>query len=47
VNFKKIEDPLDWEVGTHGIEVDWGRGKSSTFLPEVAEEQGWSKEETM
>ena len=44
VNFKSINDPLDWKVGQHGIEIDFtvkGRDYSSTFLPEVAEEQGW------
>ena len=44
VNFTPIEDPLKWEVGKHGIEIDFtvkGRNFGSTFLPEVAEEQGW------
>ena len=36
----------DWHIGTHGITLDW-RGMSATYLPEVALEQGWTKEETM
>lgn len=48
--FEKISDPLDWELGTHGIRVvfDTGFGRpSATFLPDVAVEQGWDKEETL
>ena len=39
VNFTDIEDPLEWEVGRHGIEIEFevnGRHYSGTFLPEVA-----------
>jgi len=49
-DFEKAENPLDWEVGTHGIEIDFkakGKHYSGTFLPEVAEEYSWSKEETL
>ena len=50
-SFNKIEDPMDWKVGTHGIEIDFqdysGRNYRGTFLPEVAEEQGWSEIETL
>ena len=41
VNFTEIKDPLKWEVGKHGIEIDFtvnGREYGSTFLPEVAGE---------
>jgi AMMECR1 domain-containing protein len=41
VNFTKISDPLAWEVGKHGIEIDFnadGEMYSGTFLPEVASE---------
>ena len=24
MKFEKIEDPFDWEVGTHGLEVEFG-----------------------
>ena len=39
VNFQPVQDPLDWVVGKHGIEIDFtvnGREYGSTFLPEVA-----------
>ena len=29
-----------------GNRFDWRIGRGSTFLPEVASEQGWSKEDT-
>ena len=37
-------------MGKHGIEIDFevnGKGYGSTFLPEVAAEQGWDQKETM
>lgn len=41
----------DWEIGIHGIWIDFknSRGKkfSSTFLPEVAMECNWTREETL
>ena len=49
-DFEEISDPLGWEVGTHGIEVEFNGPKNSlhskevftgTFLPNVAVEQGW------
>ena len=49
-NFQDIEDPLDWIIGKHGIEIDFkheGEKYSGTFLPEVAEEQNWNQEETL
>jgi len=41
---ERIEDPLDFELGRHGIYIKHG-GASGCFLPQVAEETGWSKEE--
>jgi hypothetical protein len=41
---KKIEDPLSIELGTHGVLVKRGFN-SGVFLPQVATETGWSKEE--
>ena len=49
-NFTPIEDPLAWEVGKHGIEIEFkvgGRKYSGTFLPEVAKEQGWDQAATL
>jgi uncharacterized protein (TIGR00296 family) len=45
-SFERCQNPLDWEVGVHGTDFEFGR-YSSTFLPEVAEEQKWTKEETL
>jgi len=41
---KRIENPLDIVLGVHGIYVR-GSGRSGCFLPQVATEEGWSKEE--
>ena len=47
-NFEVIQDPLDWEIGTHGIEIEFKENLQSqqtfrgTFLPNVAPEQGWT-----
>ena len=49
-NFTKIDDPLDWVVGKHGIEIDFthdGTPYSGTYLPEVAEEQGWTQTDAL
>ncbi|KAE9985842.1 hypothetical protein BLS_004522 [Venturia inaequalis] len=49
-NFEGIKDPMDWTVGTHGLRIsftDRNRRFGSTYLPDVAREQGWTKEETM
>ncbi|KAJ5933342.1 hypothetical protein N7454_005671 [Penicillium verhagenii] len=42
--------PLDWNLGTHGLRISFvnrGRRYGATYLPDVAVEQGWSKEETV
>jgi uncharacterized protein (TIGR00296 family) len=44
------DDPLAWDIGIHGIRLSFthhGRRYGSTYLPDVAREQGWTKEETM
>mmetsp|Transcript_14182 Transcript_14182/g.26684 ORF Transcript_14182/g.26684 Transcript_14182/m.26684 type:complete len:201 (+) Transcript_14182:1479-2081(+) len=49
-NFTQRPDVYDWEVGTHGVQINIRRGTrrfSSTFLPEVASEQGWDKDTTL
>ena len=49
-NFETIDSPTDWEVGTHGIEIDFkkhGRYYGATFLPEVAAEENWDVETTL
>src|SRR3989339_1874716 len=41
---KKIEDMAEFQIGVHGVLVKkgWSQG---VFLPQVAEETGWNKEE--
>lgn len=40
---RRIDDPLDFELGRHGIYVKLGE-RVGCFLPEVATERGWSRE---
>lgn len=46
-NFEDANDYLDWEVGQHGIRIEFinekGHKKTATYLPEVAPEQGWDR----
>ena len=46
VQYEDARDALDWEVGKHGIIIEYA-GRSAVFLPEVAKEQGWDKETTL
>lgn len=50
-NFEKAKNYLDWDVGTHGIwiefEDDSGRRRTATYLPDVIPEQGWDKIEAI
>lgn len=41
---QRISDPLSLELGVHGILIRHS-GRSGCFLPQVAVEQGWNKEE--
>eukprot|EP01118_Nematostelium_gracile_P003181 TRINITY_DN13612_c0_g1_i1.p1 TRINITY_DN13612_c0_g1~~TRINITY_DN13612_c0_g1_i1.p1 ORF type:complete len:239 (+),score=52.77 TRINITY_DN13612_c0_g1_i1:99-719(+) len=48
--FEDAKSVWDWEVGVHGIIIEWvhdGEEFSATYLPEVAEEQEWDHEETL
>jgi AmmeMemoRadiSam system protein A len=40
---RRIEDPLDFELGRHGIHLRHGIA-AGCFLPDVGTEQGWDKE---
>ncbi|KAI4751693.1 hypothetical protein E4T52_15887 [Aureobasidium sp. EXF-3400] len=43
-------DILAWEVGKHGVRISFtyqGRKLGATYLPDVAKEQGWTKEEAL
>ncbi|OQY99397.1 MAG: hypothetical protein B6D35_09460 [Candidatus Brocadia sp. UTAMX2] len=41
---KQMDNPLDFELGKHGIYIKKGFS-AGCFLPQVATETGWSKEE--
>ncbi|MFP4057738.1 MAG: AmmeMemoRadiSam system protein A [Candidatus Brocadiia bacterium] len=42
---EKLENPLDLQLGTHGIYIVGPGGRGGTFLPQVATEHGMSKEQ--
>jgi len=49
-DFEPVDDVMDWEIGTHGLRISFqekGRRYGSTYLPDVASEQGWTKEEAL
>lgn len=49
-DFEPCSNALDWTIGTHGIRISFihrGRRYGSTYLPDVAVEQGWTKEECL
>ncbi|CAF9936489.1 hypothetical protein IMSHALPRED_010781 [Imshaugia aleurites] len=49
-NFTPASHALDWTLGTHGIRISFSHDRkryNATYLPDVAVEQGWSKEETI
>ncbi|ORM40704.1 Uncharacterized protein BXIN_2375 [Babesia sp. Xinjiang] len=49
-SFEKAADPYDWVVGKHGIMITFeheGKEYNATYLPEVAQENGLTKEATL
>ncbi|KAF9355043.1 AMME chromosomal region protein 1-like [Mortierella sp. AD094] len=50
-DFEEGGNYLDWEVGVHGIWIEFrdanNRKKTATYLPEVAKEQGWTKKKAI
>lgn len=49
-DFEPISNPMDWEIGKHGLRISFswnGRRYGATYLPDVAREQGWTKEDTI
>ena len=49
-DFEDAADADDWELGRHGLRIAFyyhGRRYGATYLPDVAVEQGWTKEETV
>ena len=49
--FEDGADWTDWDLGVHGIRIEWyserGNRKTATFLPEVPLSQGWDKTQTI
>jgi len=49
--FEDCKDLSDWEIGIHGLIIDFldldGNKRNGTYLPEVAPEQEWTKSETV
>jgi len=49
-DFEPAPTPLSWEVGKHGLRISFthkGKRYGATYLPDVAREQGWGKEEAL
>jgi len=50
-HFEDSRDFMDWEIGVHGIRIEFytekGSRRTATFLPEVAPEQGWDHIQTI
>jgi uncharacterized protein (TIGR00296 family) len=50
-NFEPVKNWNDWQIGTHGIRIEFlnekGQRKSATYLPEIASEQNWDHVETI
>ncbi|KAL1549664.1 hypothetical protein AAHA92_17739 [Salvia divinorum] len=51
-NYETARDYLDWEVGKHGIIIeftdpDYNTRRSATYLPEVAAHEGWTNVEAI
>jgi len=51
-SFIECKDCWDWEIGVHGIVIDFvdpkrGKNRNATYLPCVAPEQGWDQAETL
>ncbi|OQE24810.1 hypothetical protein PENFLA_c009G02965 [Penicillium flavigenum] len=49
-SFEPCTNAMDWSLGTHGLRISFihrGRRYGATYLPDVAVEQSWTKEETV
>ncbi|XP_031557473.1 AMME syndrome candidate gene 1 protein-like [Actinia tenebrosa] len=50
-NFEEGVNFLDWEIGVHGLRIEFlnekGHKRTATYLPEVAKEQGWTHTQTI
>jgi uncharacterized protein (TIGR00296 family) len=51
-NYEQAEGHLDWEIGRHGMILEFtdprlNIRRSATYLPEVAEQEGWTQVEAI
>ncbi|EXJ57940.1 hypothetical protein A1O7_05363 [Cladophialophora yegresii CBS 114405] len=49
-DFEPCKNAMDWTLGVHGLRISFNyrnRRHGATYLPDVAVEQGWTKEETL
>ncbi|KAK1982222.1 AMMECR1 domain-containing protein [Colletotrichum cereale] len=49
-DFEDADDAMDWTLGVHGLRISFiyhGKRYGATYLPDVAVEQEWTKEETL
>jgi len=50
-NFEPAKNWNDWQIGKHGIRIEFtnekGQKRSATYLPEIASEQNWDHVETI
>lgn len=49
-DFEPCRDAMDWTLGLHGLRISFtyrNRRHGATYLPDVAVEQGWDKEQTV
>lgn len=51
LDFEVADHYLDWQIGVHGIRIEFhnekGSKKAATYLPEVSLEQGWNHIQTI
>lgn len=47
VCYEKCSDCFDWEVGVHGIIIEFDGLYNATYLPEVASEQRWNQKQAI
>jgi len=50
-NFEPAGHWKDWQIGKHGIRIEFpnerGSLRSATYLPEIADEQNWDHKQTI
>lgn len=49
-DFEPAASAMDWTLGVHGLRISFvyhGKRMGATYLPDVAVEQEWTKEETV